>query len=211
MATKDFITFTPSSGSGNGTVNVTASENTTENIKTTILNISGEKISKSVSIEQKAPQYNILIDNIDYIETAGWRYPMSSSVFHSTLDEAFVEGAQLNGEVFTLAHPLASNNYFVLGVQDPGNMEIIQVLTLKNPIDFPDNATFEHFIMWASNSNYQNYGILTPTLKISNGGLIEITVNGKGRLQTNTTQSVEIGFKYKSKIVIGIRIDFRTR
>ena len=53
MATKDFIEFTPSTGSNNATINVTASNNSSS-ARSTTLNISGGGVSKSVSVEQEA-------------------------------------------------------------------------------------------------------------------------------------------------------------
>ena len=53
MATKDFVTYTPNTGSNNGTVSVTVSSNTGE-ARNVILNISGGGVSKSVSVEQEA-------------------------------------------------------------------------------------------------------------------------------------------------------------
>lgn len=53
MATKDFIEFTPSTGSGNGTISVNANINFSES-RNTSLNISGEGITKSININQES-------------------------------------------------------------------------------------------------------------------------------------------------------------
>ena len=47
MATKDFVTYTPSTGNGNATISVTASENI-EGSRNTTLIISGNEISKNL-------------------------------------------------------------------------------------------------------------------------------------------------------------------
>jgi hypothetical protein len=68
MATKDFIEFTPNSGgSGSTSINVTTSSNSGAE-RNTVLNISGGRISKSVSINQKEEisiNGNITINKID--------------------------------------------------------------------------------------------------------------------------------------------------
>ena len=51
MATKDFATFTPSTGSNNGTVSVTVSSNTGE-ARSISLSIKGQGITKTISINQ---------------------------------------------------------------------------------------------------------------------------------------------------------------
>ena len=52
MATKSFIEYTPTSGNGNTTINVTASKNISS-ARSTILNISAKGITKTVNINQK--------------------------------------------------------------------------------------------------------------------------------------------------------------
>jgi hypothetical protein len=49
---KDFITATPDTGDGNGTINVTASKNTSSE-RSTRLTISGAGVTKTVNINQK--------------------------------------------------------------------------------------------------------------------------------------------------------------
>lgn len=49
---KDFITATPDTGGSNGTINVTASKNTSSE-RSTSLTISGEGVTKTVNIDQK--------------------------------------------------------------------------------------------------------------------------------------------------------------
>lgn len=58
---KDFITATPDTGGGNGTINVTASKNTSSsNRKSTISIISGAGISKTIDIFQSGVLYPII-------------------------------------------------------------------------------------------------------------------------------------------------------
>ena len=71
MATKDFIEFTPSTGSNNASISVTASNNTGE-ARSTSLNIKGEGITKSISINQKLGiTYMIIIGSEGKIEKVG--------------------------------------------------------------------------------------------------------------------------------------------
>lgn len=49
---KDFITATPDTGDRNGTINVTASKNTSSE-RSTSLTISGAGVTKTVNINQK--------------------------------------------------------------------------------------------------------------------------------------------------------------
>ena len=49
---KDFIIATPDTGDKNGTINVTASKNTSSE-RSTSLTISGEGVTKTVNINQK--------------------------------------------------------------------------------------------------------------------------------------------------------------
>ena len=52
MATKDLVTYSPTSGNKNATINVTASKNISS-ARSTILNISAKGITKTVNISQK--------------------------------------------------------------------------------------------------------------------------------------------------------------
>lgn len=60
---KDFLTITPGSGSGNGSLNVVAAANT-EAARSTTVNIGGSGISKTVTVSQEKGAVNVLI--------AGW-------------------------------------------------------------------------------------------------------------------------------------------
>lgn len=60
MATKDFITFTPSSGSESESISVTASKNT-GSVRNTTLNISGQSITKVINISQEKIPINMVL------------------------------------------------------------------------------------------------------------------------------------------------------
>ena len=59
MATKDFITYSPTSGNKNATIDVIASNNTGA-ARSTSLNISAKGITKSISITQKIIEVLVL-------------------------------------------------------------------------------------------------------------------------------------------------------
>ena len=53
MATKDFVDYTPSTGSNNATINVTAAENKNLGERNMSLSVTGSGINKNVSIDQE--------------------------------------------------------------------------------------------------------------------------------------------------------------
>lgn len=57
---KDFITATPDTGSGNGTVNVKADKNTGGS-RSTFITITGGGITKTIPISQEASPTNVII------------------------------------------------------------------------------------------------------------------------------------------------------
>ena len=57
---KDFITATPDTGSGNGTVNVKADKNTGGS-RSTFITITGGGITRTISISQKAGPLNLIL------------------------------------------------------------------------------------------------------------------------------------------------------
>lgn len=57
---KDFITATPDTGGGNETINVTASKNTSSYERSTVLIISGERVTKTIDISQSGILYPII-------------------------------------------------------------------------------------------------------------------------------------------------------
>lgn len=60
MATKDFITYTPSTGSNNATINVTVSKNTGAS-RENFLTIFGNGVTKKVNINQETGVINVLV------------------------------------------------------------------------------------------------------------------------------------------------------
>lgn len=62
MATKDFVNYSPVSGSGNQTITVEAISNTGE-VRITSLRISAKEIEKIINIDQKGYSNIIIIGN----------------------------------------------------------------------------------------------------------------------------------------------------
>jgi hypothetical protein len=66
MATKDFVDFTPSTGSGNSSIDVTASKNVGD-ARETFLTISGNGVTKKINISQETGVINIIIVGVNGI------------------------------------------------------------------------------------------------------------------------------------------------
>lgn len=86
MATKDFITYTPTSGSGNGTINVVASTNENSQSRSTSLNISGSGITKTINISQKEKP---ILNPQELGVTRWWQ-------FNNNLEDTINEGSNTN-------------------------------------------------------------------------------------------------------------------
>lgn len=54
MATKDFVDYSPASGSNNGSINITASKNTEVNPRNTTIVVEGGGLSKTIAVNQNA-------------------------------------------------------------------------------------------------------------------------------------------------------------
>lgn len=54
MATKDFIDYSPASGSNNGSIDITASKNTEVNSRSTTIVVEGGGLSKTIAVNQNA-------------------------------------------------------------------------------------------------------------------------------------------------------------
>lgn len=54
MATKDFVNYSPASGSNNGSIDITASKNTEVNPRNTTIVVKGGGLSKTIAVNQNA-------------------------------------------------------------------------------------------------------------------------------------------------------------
>lgn len=64
MGKKDFVEYSPDSGNGNGILNVTADVNTDRANRSTILDVVGQGISKSLNVSQSAAVINFTRESI---------------------------------------------------------------------------------------------------------------------------------------------------
>lgn len=64
MGKKDFVEYSPGSGNGNGILNVTADVNTSRTNRSTILDVAGQGISKSLNISQSAAAIDFTQESI---------------------------------------------------------------------------------------------------------------------------------------------------
>ena len=117
MATKDFVTYTPSTGNGNGTVSVTVTENTGAERFNNLI-VSGGEINKTIDITQKASNLGsieivggiyssdgtlITIRNFGIIAniTASMTNPLIEFIFPTPIVEMDIVGATYNNSFFT--------------------------------------------------------------------------------------------------------------
>lgn len=59
MATKDFVNYSPASGSNNGSIDITASKNTEVNPRNTTIVVEGGGLSKTIAVNQNAALFTI--------------------------------------------------------------------------------------------------------------------------------------------------------
>lgn len=64
MGKKDFVNYSPDSGNGNGVLNVTADVNTSRTNRSTILDVAGQGVSKSLNVSQSAAAINFTQESI---------------------------------------------------------------------------------------------------------------------------------------------------
>ena len=88
---KDFITATPDTGGGNGTINVTASKNT-GNARSTAISIAGSSCSKTISITQDKKFVLLPIIDLGFVivgPTGGINFEKRYIEYSKTLEAVF--------------------------------------------------------------------------------------------------------------------------
>lgn len=88
---KDFITATPDTGGGNGTINVTASKNT-GNARSTAISIAGSGCSKTISITQDKEFVLLPIIDLGFVivgPTGGTDFEKRYTEYSKTLEAVF--------------------------------------------------------------------------------------------------------------------------
>lgn len=117
---KDFITATPDTGGGNGTINVTASKNTSSYERSTILIISGARITKTIDISQSGIFYPII--DLGFI--------IDGTISGMDFEKRYTESSKTLEAVFNYPkNALLSSNYTYFGVFNLGAFRPEVVIT----------------------------------------------------------------------------------
>lgn len=117
---KDFITATPDTGGGNGTINVTASKNTSSYGKSTSLIISGAEVTKIIDISQSGIIYPII--DLGFI--------IDGTISGMDFEKRYTEYSKTLEAVFNYPKTaLLSSNYTYFGVFNLGAFRPEVVIT----------------------------------------------------------------------------------
>lgn len=117
---KDFITATPDTGGGNGTINVTASKNTSSYGRSTSLIISGAGVTKTIDISQSGVIYPII--DLGFI--------IDGTISGMDFEKRYTESSKTLEAVFNYPkNALLSSNYTYFGVFNLGAFRPEVVIT----------------------------------------------------------------------------------
>ena len=117
---KDFITATPDTGGGNGTINVTASKNTSSEGRSTSLIISGARVTKLINISQSGVLYPII--DLGFI--------IDGTISGMDFEKRYIESSKTLEAVFNYPKTaLLSSNYTYFGVFNLGAFRPEVVIT----------------------------------------------------------------------------------
>lgn len=118
---KDFITATPDTGGGNGTINVTASKNT-GNARSTAISIAGSGCSKTISITQDKGFVLLPIIDLGFI--------IDGTISGMDFEKRYTESSKTLEAVFNYPKTaLLSSNYTYFGVFNLGAFRPEVVIT----------------------------------------------------------------------------------
>lgn len=160
---KDFITVTPDTGGGNGTINVTASKNTSSNGRNTISIISGAGVTKTIDIFQSGIIYPII--DLGFI--------IDGTMNGMNFEKRYTESSKTLEAVFNYPkNALLLSNYTYFGVFNLGAfrpevvittgwfIDTIEITIVGNsPKTFtytPDGSTFFNDYLTGGQLVYQN-------------------------------------------------------
>lgn len=177
MATKDFVTYTPNTGSGDATVSVTAPINLSIE-RTTNLTISGNEISKVISINQISDViplgYSLTYKNetLNYYSFIGGNTPLPNMYFSeiyngvigSNFASSFIFDRNLEPDFVT---PLE----LVIWQQKPG-MSLLKILSItfgnsgNMVLNLPTFSRFSGIVNRLSATSYRiNFNIRSLTVE----------------------------------------------
>ena len=115
---KDFITVTPDSGNGNGTVTVAASQNPTTSQRSSFIEVSGGGITRRISVNQESGGTVISIKgasaNTDVNVSLHWVYSPSSQ--SGDVVVTISSGENMSNIAQISANPLPNTVVTVTGV-----------------------------------------------------------------------------------------------
>lgn len=118
---KDFITATPDTGGGNGTINVTASTNT-GNARSTAISIAGSGCSKTISITQDKKLVLLPIIDLGFV--------INGTISGMDFKKRYTESSKTLEAVFNYPKTeLLSSNYTYFGVLNLGAFRPEVVIT----------------------------------------------------------------------------------
>lgn len=185
---KDFITATPDTGGGNGTINVTASKNTSSYERSTSLIISGAGITKTTDISQSGVMYPII--DLGFI--------IDGTISGMDFEKRYNESSKTLEAVFNYPkNALLSSNYTYFGVFNLGAfrpevvittgwfIDTIEITVVGNPSKkftyTSDGSTFFDDYLTGGQLVYQNpynYNLVKTMMNdiISFGGEIIVTM-----------------------------------
>lgn len=117
---KDFITATPDTGEGNGTINVTASKNTSSYGRSTSLIISGARVTKTIDISQSSVMYPII--DLGFV--------INGTISGMDFEKRYTESSKTLKAVFNYPkYALLSSSYTYFGVFNLGAFRPEVVIT----------------------------------------------------------------------------------
>lgn len=135
---KDFITATPDSGTGGGTVTVVASENKSENARSSTITIGSWWISRTVSLRQNAGSITY---EYDFDENPEWLQIGRGSIGEGNKKTVPISSTMkkfVNGKLVETSN--ASWSYRITGTYPTGiSSNFITIQTSSNSISFYAN------------------------------------------------------------------------
>lgn len=135
MATKDFVDFTPSSGSGNGTVNVETGPNYSMEDKSVNLSVvgTGGSPSKAVNVTQEGIPFMILKSLLPCFKTINNENPYSINIYS---DSSGIFTFEVDVQVFLNMLDSSNDIIFFLNIYVPNVSTLI--LRLDNGVQSKD-------------------------------------------------------------------------
>lgn len=130
---KDFLTITPDSGGGNGSLNVVAAANTGA-ARTSSITVAGSGVSKNVAVSQPAGINEIMMFTAGFYAKNGTSYTPITQLFTGTV--TFVVEMSTQVSDFPLSNTAELNGNLPEAIRDPAEVEFYYE-TYKSAIGSP--------------------------------------------------------------------------